>query len=245
MAEALLDLAGLDRALEAQRRPGSKLRFVGLVCHSIPSSNLRQPSRPKAGSPPSRPRIGVNESAPPDKRVSDTRSGGGIGQRDMYHILAPKCHRQDSARLREYQPPRTRRRRPARPGRERGCRPRRHPPRGSAGGPCPARAAVSIRSEPLMRLPARASIPRRSSAAWRSACPVRSPRSAGTVDVVGLERALERGLEFALGIGRVELGAATPIHAPRPGARARTSGATSPSGDSASRISSSSVPCDG
>src|SRR4051794_30957056 len=45
VAEALLDLAGLDRALEAQRRPGSKLRFFGLVCHSIPSSNLRQPSR--------------------------------------------------------------------------------------------------------------------------------------------------------------------------------------------------------
>ena len=41
VAEALLDLAGLDRALEAQRRPGAKLRFVGLVCHSIPSSNLQ------------------------------------------------------------------------------------------------------------------------------------------------------------------------------------------------------------
>ena len=45
VAEALLDLAGLDRALEAQRRPGAKLRFFGLVCHSIPSSNLLQPSR--------------------------------------------------------------------------------------------------------------------------------------------------------------------------------------------------------
>ncbi len=45
VAEALLDLAGLDRALEAQRRPGSKLRLVGLVCHPIPSSNLHQPSR--------------------------------------------------------------------------------------------------------------------------------------------------------------------------------------------------------
>src|SRR5207237_1028032 len=43
VAEALLDLAGLDRALEAQRRPRAKLRFFGLVCHSIPSSNLRQP----------------------------------------------------------------------------------------------------------------------------------------------------------------------------------------------------------
>ena len=45
VAEALLDLASLDRALDAQRRPGSKLRFFGLVCHSIPSSNLLQPSR--------------------------------------------------------------------------------------------------------------------------------------------------------------------------------------------------------
>src|SRR6476661_601974 len=45
VAEALLDLAGLDRALEAQRRPGAKLRFFGLVCHSIPSSNFLQPKR--------------------------------------------------------------------------------------------------------------------------------------------------------------------------------------------------------
>src|SRR5438270_6655715 len=45
VAEALFDLAGLDRALEAQRRPGAKLRFFGLVCHSIPSSSLLQPSR--------------------------------------------------------------------------------------------------------------------------------------------------------------------------------------------------------
>ena len=40
----------------------------------------------------------------PGKRVLDTRSGGGIGQGDVYHILAPKCHRQDSARFREYHP---------------------------------------------------------------------------------------------------------------------------------------------
>src|SRR5689334_22568630 len=36
--------------------------------------------------------------------MSDTRSGGGIGQRDMYHILAPKCHGQDSAPLGEDHP---------------------------------------------------------------------------------------------------------------------------------------------
>jgi hypothetical protein len=47
---------------------------------------------------------GASESSPPCKRVLDTRSGGGIGQGDMYHILAPKCHRQDSALFREYHP---------------------------------------------------------------------------------------------------------------------------------------------
>src|SRR5215210_7943893 len=48
--------------------------------------------------------IGASESSPPSKRVTNTRSGGGISQRNMYHILAPKCHRQDSARLGENQP---------------------------------------------------------------------------------------------------------------------------------------------
>jgi hypothetical protein len=37
--------------------------------------------------------------------MRNTRSGGGIGQGDMYHIVAPKCHGQDSARLWEYHPP--------------------------------------------------------------------------------------------------------------------------------------------
>jgi hypothetical protein len=43
MAEALLDLAGLDRALDAQRRPGTQLRLVGLVAHKflIYSSSAR------------------------------------------------------------------------------------------------------------------------------------------------------------------------------------------------------------
>ena len=39
--------------------------------------------------------------------MSDTRSGGGIGQGDMYHILAPQCHGQDSTWLGEYHPLRT------------------------------------------------------------------------------------------------------------------------------------------
>ena len=36
--------------------------------------------------------------------MTDARSGGGIGQGDMYHILAPQCHGQDSTPLREYHP---------------------------------------------------------------------------------------------------------------------------------------------
>src|SRR4051794_26044780 len=48
--------------------------------------------------------IGAIKSPPPGKRMLDTRSGSGIGQRDMYHILAPKCHRQDSAVQGEYHP---------------------------------------------------------------------------------------------------------------------------------------------
>src|SRR5690348_10018114 len=61
-------------------------------------------TRPRGGFSTSKTSIGASESSPPGKRVADTRSGGGIGQRGMYHILAAKCHRQDSARLREYHP---------------------------------------------------------------------------------------------------------------------------------------------
>src|SRR5690348_2454707 len=46
----------------------------------------------------------ASESSPPGKRVLHTRSGGGIGQGDVYHIVPPKCHGQDSARQREYHP---------------------------------------------------------------------------------------------------------------------------------------------
>src|SRR6185503_14001781 len=61
-------------------------------------------TRPQGGFSTSKTSIGASESSPPGKRVADTRSGGGIGQRGMYHILAAKCHRQDSARLGEYHP---------------------------------------------------------------------------------------------------------------------------------------------
>src|SRR5947209_12444148 len=62
---------------------------------------------PQGGFSTFRTTIGASESSPPGKRMSDTRSGGGIGQGDMYHILAPKCHGQDSATFREYHPLRT------------------------------------------------------------------------------------------------------------------------------------------
>jgi hypothetical protein len=48
--------------------------------------------------------IGASESSPPGKRVLNTRCGSGIGQRDMYHIFAAKCHGQDSAVRWEYHP---------------------------------------------------------------------------------------------------------------------------------------------
>src|SRR5690349_3790387 len=103
----------------------------------------------------------------------------------------------------------------------------------------PARAAASTLSAPLMRLPARASMPRRSSAVLRSACSMRSPRLAGTRTSLVLKARWSTAFSFPLALAASSSARATPTHAPRPGARARTSGATSPSGDSASRISSS------
>ena len=49
--------------------------------------------------------VGVTKSAPARDRVADTRRGGGIGQGDMYHIVAPKGHGQVSAPFGEYHPP--------------------------------------------------------------------------------------------------------------------------------------------
>src|SRR4051812_16718864 len=93
-----------------------------------------------------------------------------------------------------------------------------------------------------MRLPERASIPRRSSAAWRSAWLVRSPRSAGTVRSLVLNARWSAALSLPFTLASSSSTRPTPIHAPRPGARARTSGATVPSGPSARRINSSLVP---
>src|SRR5690242_20837172 len=103
----------------------------------------------------------------------------------------------------------------------------------------PARAAASTRSAPLTSLPERASIPSRSSAVWRSAASVRAPRSAGTATSLVLKARRSATLSLPLALASSSSARVTPIHAPRPGARARTSGATSPSGESASRISSS------
>src|SRR6478672_7990096 len=99
-----------------------------------------------------------------------------------------------------------------------------------------------MRSKPLIRLPARASIPSRSSACLRSAASVRSPRSVGTRTSFVLKARKRAAFSFPLALAESSSERVTPIQAPRPGARARTSGATSPSGESASRISSSLVP---
>src|SRR5690349_6766146 len=106
----------------------------------------------------------------------------------------------------------------------------------------PARAAFSMRSAPLMRLPERASMPRRSSVYWRSAASVRSPRSAGIVNACVLNARWSAALSFPFAFAASSSSRFTLIHAPRPGAFARTSGATVPSGPSASLIRSSRVP---
>ncbi len=85
----------------------------------------------------------------------------------------------------------------------------------------PLRAAVSTRSAPLIRLPERASRPSRSSVAWRRRLGDEFAKVVGHFHVVRLERALERALQLALGIGLIELGArhADPCAAARgPGA---------------------------
>ena len=85
----------------------------------------------------------------------------------------------------------------------------------------PARAAVSIRSAPLIRVPAARleAEPVERRLAQRRLDPL--AEVGGNVDVAGLEGAGERALELALGIGGVELGAADAD----PGAAARRAGA--------------------
>ena len=158
----------------------------------------------------------------------------------MYHIFAPQRHRQDGAFLGKNQALAARRRRPARPGRACGGRPRRRRRHGSADGPCPARAAGSTRSAPLIRVPPRASRPKpvERGLAQRGFDPL--AEIGGDVDVAGLEGAGERALELALGIGFVERVAADAD----PGAAARRPGADvgrdlAVGRPSASRISSS------
>src|SRR5918993_436413 len=68
---------------------------------------------------------------------------------------------------------------------------------------------------------------------------MRSPRSAGTRTSSALKARFNAPLSLPLAFASSSSARDTPIQAPRPGARARTSGATSPSGPRASRISSS------
>src|SRR5438067_1634134 len=71
---------------------------------------------------------------------------------------------------------------------------------------------------------------------------MRSPRSAGTCTSLVLNARCSAPLSLPLASAASSSARLTAIQAPRPGARARTSGATMPSGPSASRISSSLVP---
>src|SRR5206468_11248191 len=164
---------------------------------------------PQGGFSTFRTTIGASESSPPGKRMSDTRSGGGIGQGDMYHILAPKCHRQDSATFREYHPLRTASADP--PALI-------HPPaavfarvecveqqmhlagasrRFDLVGAVDELAGARLHSEPVER-----------SLAQRVLGPL--AEIGRDAEVVGLERALQCALELALGVGCVELGTGIP-----------------------------------
>ncbi len=111
--------------------------------------------------------------------------------------------------------------RPARPGRACAAPPRWRRRRGAAAPTWPRRAAVSIRSEPETRLPARASSPSRSSADCRSAASIRSPRSAGMTTSPVLNARASAALQLALGLRRLER---RPVD-PDPGAAAGRPGA--------------------
>ena len=169
--------------------------------------------------------IGASESPPPRKRVADTRSGGGIGQGDMYHILAPKCHGQDSARLREYHPL----------GLASADAPRLVEPLAAVlagvggmdeqvdlararGVLDPLGAVDEVAGARLHAEPVERGLAQRGS--------VRSPRSAGTLTSLVLNARCSAAFSLPLALASSSSARATPIHAPRPGARARTSGAT-------------------
>ena len=187
--------------------------------------------------------IGASKSPPPGKRVSNTRSGGGIGQGDMYHILAPKCHGQDSAPLGEYHPLRLAAADPpglvelAAPvlagvgGVEQQTRPCRRGPRHlDLVGAVDEVAGARLHAEAVER-----GLAQRLLGALA--------KVGGDVQVVGLERALQRGLKLALGVGGIELVPARRRSRRRGPGRGRGRRARRlPSGPSASRISSSFVP---
>ena len=90
-----------------------------------------------------------------------------------------------------------------------------------------------------MRLPARPRGRAGRAPPGASAASIRCAEIGGNCHVVGLERPGSAALSLPLACAASSAARSTPIQAPRPGARARTSGATSPSGPSARRISSS------
>src|SRR3954447_10858961 len=162
--------------------------------------------RPQGGFAAFKTTIGAIKSPPPGKRVSDTRSGSGIGQRDMYHIFAPECHGQDSAIQGEYHPPGI----------------------ASAHAPGLVEVAAAVfarvggvdqqrdfaRSGGILDLVGavdQVAGPRFHAEAVECGLPERLlyqlAEIGGDVEVVGLERALQRALELALDVGCIKLGA--------------------------------------
>ena len=87
----------------------------------------------------------------------------------------------------------------------------------SSSATSPRRAAASILSEPMIRLPGAASSPSRSSAAWRSAASIRSPRSSGTESSPVLNARASAPFSLPLACAASSAARSTPIQAPRPG----------------------------
>src|SRR4249919_282795 len=147
--------------------------------------------------------------------MRNTRSGGAIGQGDMYHIFAPQGHRQDNAPLGKYHPPRTAATDPPRlvellaavfagVGRVKQEMDLSRSRRGlDLVGAVDEVAGARLHAEAVEGI-----------LAQRQAGPL--AEIGGDAELGRLERAPERGLELALGVGGIEFG---PSDAdPRPAA---------------------------
>jgi hypothetical protein len=150
----------------------------------------------------------------------DTRSGGGIGQGNVYHILAPECHRQDSAAFGEYHP--------LLPASADAPRLVERPAAVLAGVGCVNKksdlAGTGSRLDALKAIHqvARARFHAKTIEHGLSKRLLRAFAKIGrNLNIIGLERALQSDLQLAVQICLIELGA----HDADPGAAARSAGA--------------------